>query len=310
MKVLVTGSGGFIGGALVGRLRESGIEQIYGVSRKPGLDVPGVEHWSIDLADERCVPALCNFVEKVDPDWIIHLAGSRGPKAASLWGANVSAAAHLLEAVRKCQSGARVAISGSAAEYGAGAESGEAIGEANACRPSNEYGISKYCQTLYALDFGRRHGISVNVLRLFNVVGKGMPDTLFCGAVLKRAVRSLRDGSKIIEVGNLHSKRDYVTVTDVAEAFVGVCRSHCEGEIFNICSGVPVASDTLLQTMLSMFPETIRFHVNAGLATRPEVSSIHGSWTKASDMFGFRPCTLLSDALHDAYLEAMAEETV
>lgn len=107
MKVLVTGSSGFIGSALVTKLRECGIEA-------HGLDIK-LPRWRIvhdddhrcDLSDAAAVDALMSALR---PDRIVHLAARADLSAdpAINYRANIDGVVHLMGAARRCGTVARI----------------------------------------------------------------------------------------------------------------------------------------------------------------------------------------------------------
>lgn len=99
MKTLVTGGGGFLGGAIVRRLVERG-DEVRSISRGdyPALRALGVEHCRGDVADAHAVIAAAEGCGRV-----FHVAGKPG-----IWGpyeeyyrANVLGTQNVLEACRK-----------------------------------------------------------------------------------------------------------------------------------------------------------------------------------------------------------------
>lgn len=99
-KILVTGGGGFLGGAIVRMLRNKG-EQVRSFSRAayPSLDTLGVEQVQGDLADAVAVTQACEDVEAV-----FHVAAKAG-----VWGsyqdyfqANVLGTQNIIRACKAC----------------------------------------------------------------------------------------------------------------------------------------------------------------------------------------------------------------
>ncbi len=99
MKVLVTGAGGFLGGALAEKLVARG-EEVRGFSRKqyPRLEALGVEQHQGDLGDKAAVAAACRGCEMV-----FHVAAKAGiwGSSADFFRANVLGTENILEACRK-----------------------------------------------------------------------------------------------------------------------------------------------------------------------------------------------------------------
>jgi len=78
MRALVTGGGGFLGGALARKLRERGDEvRVFGRGSYPELEAIGIDAARGDLADAEAVSAACE-----DRDVVFHVGAKVG-----LWGA-------------------------------------------------------------------------------------------------------------------------------------------------------------------------------------------------------------------------------
>ena len=100
-RVLVTGSAGFLGSALVNRLRRDDVEAI-GSDLGRGAANPAVLR-ACDLTDRRQVDAL---VDDQQIDTIIHAGAVSGPmvmaeRPLDIWQINVTGTAYLLEAARR-----------------------------------------------------------------------------------------------------------------------------------------------------------------------------------------------------------------
>ena len=99
MKVLVTGAGGFLGGAISEKLVARG-DDVRGFSRKryPRLEELGVEQHQGDLGDKAAVTAACRGC-----DLVFHVAAKAGiwGPAEDFYQANVTGTENILEACRK-----------------------------------------------------------------------------------------------------------------------------------------------------------------------------------------------------------------
>lgn len=107
MRVLITGSSGFIGSALASKLRSDGHTVIGLDIRKPsGRDAHSDDH-IIDITDSS---ALLNAVRGLQPEQIVHLAARTDISSDSVveYNANIEGVANLVQAVLSTASVARV----------------------------------------------------------------------------------------------------------------------------------------------------------------------------------------------------------
>ncbi|MEV4010731.1 NAD-dependent epimerase/dehydratase family protein [Nonomuraea angiospora] len=264
MRVMVTGSAGFIGGHVVEDLESAGHE-VVGLDLRTGADVRDAE------ALDRLLPGV---------DLVAHQAAKVGlgvdvsdlPDYASV---NVYGTAVLLAAMARHQVG-RLVLASSMVIYGEGryacAEHGPvrpgpravrdleqgrfdplcprcgrpvrwaAVGEDASPDPRNAYATSKLAQEHLAANWARETGGSAVALRYHNVYGPRMPrDTPYAGvAAIFRSELEAGRPPKVFEDGR--QLRDFVHVRDVARAnLAAVLASSRPGELtaYNIASGTP-----------------------------------------------------------------------
>jgi GDP-4-dehydro-6-deoxy-D-mannose reductase len=247
MKALLTGAGGFCGRHLTSYLESEGV-QVYSA----GCSTTGAaSHYHVqDMTD---VSGWVSVLEDVRPDYIFHLAGAvHVPDSRLYYRVNTEIALALFETlVANLALRCPILVVGTSAEYGQIGEGDLPIRESSPSRPYNHYGISKLAQTFEALAAGRK-GIPVVVVRPFNIVGAGMPDYLVVQSFASQIKRiSMGLQAPFIEVGNLESSRDFISVTDVIRVYWKLIRTpEAYGEIVNVCSGVPVPVGDVLRRLL------------------------------------------------------------
>ncbi|KAA9374575.1 NAD-dependent epimerase/dehydratase family protein [Microbispora cellulosiformans] len=267
MKVLLTGSAGFIGSHVAEALTAAGHEVT-------GLDVRagGVEGG--DVRDETAAGRLLPGV-----DAVVHQAAKVGlgvdvadlPDYASV---NVYGTAVLLAAMARHGVG-RLVLASSMVVYGEGAyECGEhgpvrprpraaedldrgifeprcpgcaspltpaVIGEDAPADPRNAYATTKLAQEHLAANWARETGGVAVALRYHNVYGPRMPrDTPYSGvaAIFRSALEAGR-APRVFEDGG--QRRDFVHVRDVARANLAALAAGREGALsaYNVASGQP-----------------------------------------------------------------------
>lgn len=210
MRVLVTGSSGFIGTIVCSKLLSLG-HSVRGFDLRPGTTT-GLESIQGDVRDEHAVRGAVAGM-----DIVVHLAAivsvtlsEREPERVRDVNSNGAVAVG-----RAALASSRMVFVSSAAVYGP--RSG-AIDEDAACEPSSVYGRSKLEaeQQLHALATDRPGWLVT--LRPFNVYGAGQAyrgaDTPLIAAI----AHAIETGDPLTVRGDGSQRRDYVHVDDAAAA--------------------------------------------------------------------------------------------
>ena len=229
MKILVTGTAGFIGSHVALKLLERGDEVIgfdnlndyYDVELKKArlarfIDHPGYTHVSADLADRAAVEA-CFASHR--PRRVVHLAAQAGVRYAAenphvYVSSNVNGFLHVLEGCRSYTVDHLVFASTSSV-YGA-----------NTRMPFSEHDVTAHPLTLYAAtkkaneamahSYAHLFGIPATGLRFFTVYGPwGRPDM-----ALFLFTRAILAGEPIKVFNHGHHKRSFTYVDDIVEGVV------------------------------------------------------------------------------------------
>jgi UDP-glucose 4-epimerase len=233
MKILVTGSRGFIGQAVGHEAARRG-DTVVGLSRSaqaaPGW--PG-RHQCVDVIDGDLADILTSFA----PDAIIHAAGpaSVGESfhaPASTLKASLLSWVNVLDALRRSGVPSRALLISSAAVYGQPDRLPVAEGEVR--RPISPYGYHKMMCEIAAQEYADCFGTDTVVGRLFSVVGPGQR-RLLAWEVYTQLVDSTL--AEVVLIGSPDSTRDYLHVQDVAVALLGLAHMASAPSIVNIASG-------------------------------------------------------------------------
>jgi GDP-4-dehydro-6-deoxy-D-mannose reductase len=306
--ILITGVTGFCARHLIERLRLGGRREIYGVDIHPFPQamIPILRYKRIDVND---FTSLCATVKAIQPEAVFHLAGLNKGPLREMFQVNCLGTVNLLEALHRVSPHSRVLIVGSAAEYGPVGPENLPVEETSPCRPVSAYGASKMAMTLAAEEYFRQYQLRVVIARPFNIVGAGVPPSLVIGAVLDRIRLALENGRDPVHiaVGNLDSRRDFIAVEDVVEAYIQLIEGEFWGEVFNLCSGEPRSIENILHILLSYCDRPITLEVDPGLVQSAEVRQMYGNPAKARRTFGFKPNIPLERALKAAWDQVMTE---
>jgi nucleoside-diphosphate-sugar epimerase len=284
-RILVLGSGGFLGSRVTARLQRSPGARILRGGRRAGLDL------TADLATVP-VDVLARRLAALAPDAVVDCAGVVAGPASALCAANARGPAALCEAMARGVPSARLVHLGSAAEYGP-AEPGTALAESAPARPEGVYGAAKLAGTLAVTG----SGLDAVVLRVFNPVGAGSPVSGLPGR-LAAAFREARPAG-VVRTGSLAAYRDFVDADDVADAVaLAVDAPGSLPPVVNIGSGQATRVRTLAEELASVSG----FQGQLEESGRGSERSAGVSWhqadiTLAAYALGWQPARTLRDAL-------------
>ena len=231
MRVLVTGSAGFIGAALTERLLARG-DQVHGIDNHndyydPALKEarlarfaahPNYTHQRADLADAE---AMNQAFQTFQPQRVVNLAAQAGVRYSlknphAYAQSNLVGFINILEACRHHKV-EHLVYASSSSVYGANRKLPFAVEDA-VDHPVSLYAASKKANELMAHTYAHVHGLPVTGLRFFTVYGPwGRPDMAVY--IFTRAIFENRP-IKIFNHGNM--RRDFTYVDDIAE---GVLRT-------------------------------------------------------------------------------------
>lgn len=211
--VLVTGASGFIGSALVAKLRAQG-RDVFAVDLEPFADpaLPGVIG---DLRDPSVVEA--DFA--VRPETVFHLAARTSVLQSvndpqGVYEVNVEVTQRLLEAARSGGVGSFVFASTNAV---AGETHGASINEATPLRPLTPYGATKAAAEMLCSAYASSYAVDACAVRFTNVYGYGMnrKDTF-----VVRLMRAAANHHAVNIYGDGLQERDYLFVDDSIAALL------------------------------------------------------------------------------------------
>jgi GDP-4-dehydro-6-deoxy-D-mannose reductase len=307
MRVLVTGATGFVGRHLLLALRAGGHEPI--AVGGPRDASPAL---TLDLLDPD---AVCRAVDAAAPDAIAHLGGQAFvPQSIAdplgTLAVNATGSAHVLEAARayhvRTGKPLRVLIVSSAEVYGIQRPERMPLDENAVARPGNPYAASKLAAEAFALAWQRSYGLDCLVARPFNHIGPGQ-DVRFAVASFARQLADIAAGAPpVMHVGNLEAQRDFLDVRDVVAAYVLLLANGRAGEVYNICSGRPVAIREVLRQLITIARVPVEVRDDPERMRSSDLPILSGDATKLRAETGWEPHYSLAASLRDIYAAASA----
>jgi GDP-4-dehydro-6-deoxy-D-mannose reductase len=300
MSVLVTGAAGFAGGHLLDLLigQDAHVVAWHRPGGAPPFERHGVRWQAVDLTDAA---AVRQAVAAVAPATVYHCAGEShvarsNQHTTSTYEINVRGTHHLLDALRRAGSRARVVVPSSAMVY---ASSGDALTEDHPLVPHGAYAVSKLAQEMTALR-AREDGLTVSVARAFNHVGPRQ-DPFFAASGFARRIADIEAGKwePEIAVGNLDARRDIHDVRDTVRAYQLILEHGADGRAYNVCSGRAIQIGALLDKLLAQARVPIRVRVDPARYRPNDVPLLLGDPTRLTTELGWLPEISLDQTLED-----------
>jgi len=264
MRTLVTGLDGFTGRYLLDELLAHGHEVV-------GLDA--------DLTD---APALAAEMKRVQPEWVVHLAGiafvGHGVPN-DFYRVNLMGTRNLLAALATC--GKRpdcVLMASSANVYGNSAEG--MLSENMPPNPANDYAVSKLAMEHMARLWLDK--LPIVMARPFNYTGVGQSESF----LIPKIVGHFRRRAAAIELGNLDVWRDFSDVRTVVQIYRRLLEASPVGATVNVCSGKTASLREVLAMMTEIADYAIEVRVNPAFVRANEVKTLCGDPARLHGLVG------------------------
>ena len=240
MKILVTGSAGFIGSHVVIRLLDQGNlvvgldnhNNYYDQSLKEArlsnfVEHPNYRHLRMDLVDRNGIDDLFKHHR---PNRVVHLAAQAGVRYSidnpmAYIESNIVGFANILEGCKNHKIDHLVYASSSSV-YGANTIMPFSVHH-NTDHPLSLYAASKKSNELMAYTYSKLYHLHTTGLRLFTVYGPwGRPDM-----ALFKFTKSILAGERIQVFNHGQHKRDFTYIDDIVEAIIRVLNSEAKTDL-------------------------------------------------------------------------------
>jgi len=325
MKILVTGTAGFIGYHLTkallenghsvigldninnyydtslkyARLQDLGIQEnkiVYNIS-SPSTIYPKHSFIKLDLTDREAIEKL---FEKGNFETVIHLAGQAGVRYSSenphhYISSNIMGFLNILEGCRHHKV-AKLLYASSSSVYGNTQTQPSKITD-NTDHPLSLYAATKKSNELMAYTYAHLYHMHTIGLRFFTVYGPwGRPDMapmLFTNAILNDVP------IKVFNHGEMY--RDFTYIDDVVTAMISIIdkpavSQSIKAKIYNIGNNTPESLTDFIHTLENILQKIAQKDFMP--KHHDEMISTHADISESIHDFGYQPTTSLQEGLH------------
>ncbi len=256
------------------------------------------------LGLELTDPASVRAAIGTRPDAVIHLAAvasgtdaRRDPSAA--WQVNAVGTALLAEELGRVVSEGRghplLLVVSTAEVYGRGPSTARV--ETDPICPVSAYAASKLAGEIAALEVHRRTGLRVVIARAFAHTGRGQDERFVVPALARRLLIAKRAHAPVIKVGNLDPVREFMHVSDVADAYCRLLAAGRSGEIYNVAVGRGIALGELLERLMEIVGYRVIPEADPELVRAADIPYLVGDAAKLRAATGWSPRVPLEDVL-------------
>ncbi len=286
--ILITGAGGFVGRYLTG---------LWAGSKD------NIVSLNLDLRETE---ALSRFILKTAPDQVYHLAAQPFVPLAienpwETYDINVGGTLTLLESLHRTKKNCKFLYVSSADVYGLQSQKDLPFSESLFPQPLNPYSGSK----LAAESFCRQYNnfspyIETVIARPFNHIGVGQRKEFVVPNFCQQIKTAVLSGKKEVHVGDLSPTRDFTNVKDIVAAYQILMLKGAPGEIYNICSGIEISIEKLIQTLIKISGKELICVTDPERVRTSETSRLIGNNAKMKAL-GWEPKYSLEETLLEIY---------
>jgi UDP-glucose 4-epimerase len=296
-KILITGATGFIGSAMYNHLQKLGY-QIFVIDNlsfgnRDFINISNENLFIQDILDENNVQII---IAKVQPQWVIHLAAihfipfcNENPMLSS--NTNIIGTRNILRACENTKSVEKFFFASTAAVYPI---SDIGYKETDPTFPMDIYGLSKIAGEHLCQEFHLRTGVPTIICRFFNAFGPNETNPHLIPAIQEQ----VNAGKRIIQLGNLEPKRDFIHTYDMAMAIQFLLEKFNEGiDVFNLGRGIEYSVVEIVKAFEDAIGESITIEVNPARVRKVERMHLLADISKISDFTGWKPKISITEGI-------------
>jgi UDP-glucose 4-epimerase len=310
VKILVTGGRGFLARVVATVLSSEG-HRVTLMSRGPVHDVP--DRVRVCRADLR-EPAQLRGLAPESYDGVVHLAGLGNVRDSiadplTYFEINTGGTINLLRALAESSPDRAPTVVFASTQTVYGTDHPQPMTEDMTTGPENPYAASKLAAEHVLIAHARTGAIGVTIFRMVNLAGghEGVGDNNARG-LIPRVIRAAEQHEPVIVNGTGNTVRDYLHVTDAADAITRALRQTGPGDqlVYNVGSGHGTSVADVIAAVETITGHTVRRETKPPV---PEPQVLIVDNTRARQGLSWTPThSTLDDIVRDAW-QAMRQDT-
>jgi UDP-glucose 4-epimerase len=289
MRTLVTGGAGFIGSAIVPAIKKEGysifVLDNLSFGNRDFIDIPDSHFLLADIRDALKVEEIFT---QLKPEIVIHLAAihfipycNQHPFEAI--DINIRGTMNILNACKSVPSLNKVFFASTAAVYPIYEKE---LNENHTLLPLDIYGLSKLTGEYLCKKFWLETGIDTLICRFFNAFGPNETNPHLIPEIEKQ----LREGLRIIKLGNLTPKRDFIHTYDMATAVNLLLKLKNVGyDTFNLGRGMEYSAVDIVNAFERRLNEKIKIEIDPVRVRKVEREHLLADVSKLKKITSWKP---------------------
>ena len=280
MKILISGTGGFLGGAFSNFCKSKGysVLEVKREINKPADDFSNIVFYSNSLLEEDFVLQIKAF----KPNIFVHFAWkgvSNENRNEYQYRYNINLTLESIELAKAVGSAKWIGF-GSQAEYGL---KKEAIDEDTPCEPISDYGKSKLSLSISSMGLCDSLEIEGAWLRIFSVFGEKDHSTALIPTVINKMLKN-----EDVYLSDCTQTWDYLYVNDFLEALDAFILNF-KGGIYNLGSGNAVTLKDVIELIQNKIDSKSKLHFGAIKFNKNSTRFLLANINKLSQQTNWKP---------------------
>jgi UDP-glucose 4-epimerase len=288
-KILITGATGFIGSAIFNHLQKMDYELFVIDNLSFGnKDFINIKKENFFIEDILNAEKINRIFLSIRPHWVIHLAAihfipfcNEYPMLSA--NTNIIGTRNILNSSKLAGSVEKLFFASTAAVYPI---SNFSYTEDMDTFPMDIYGLSKISGEHLCREFHLNTKIPTIICRFFNAFGPNETNPHLIPTIHEQ----IKSGKRLIQLGNVDPKRDFIHTSDMAEAVQMLLEKFNEGlDVFNLGRGLEYSVLEIVKAFENALGEELKIEVDPSRVRKVERLHLLADISKIKKYLNWEP---------------------